>query len=153
MAEQSNPEPREVEVCCVVLRALFNYLRYDARVGEGTLDPPEPKPIHWRRVNAAKSDGRPVKALFDLLDRDGETRLARTYDWINPDGSVANWGKRDPKWLLVGDEVWIPHRERKSHFCTTCRLYNERHGDFDPAPSTCSESRRTSSEERSPTPA
>jgi hypothetical protein len=126
----------EVEKCCVVLRAVFNYLRFDERVADGTLPQPTWRPRDVCKVAAGK------KVLFDLIDRDGTTRLARTVDRMNPDGSIGDWGKRDPKWLRVGDEAWITPRDRHAHDCLTCRLYNERHGNFEAAPSPCAEQPR-----------
>jgi hypothetical protein len=140
---QSSAELPQVEVCCVVLRAVFNYLRYDARVPERSLNAPQPSPRHRARVAAAAASGRAVKALFDLVDRDGETVLARTFDVVNADGSIGIWGKRDPKWLRVSEEAWIAPRDRDTHSCTSCRLYNERHGRFDAAPSPCADSSLT----------
>jgi hypothetical protein len=128
------------EVCCVVLRAVFNYLRYDERVQNGSLDPPVPKPAHRRRVARDLAAGQRTKALFDLFDRDGITLLARTFDWLEADGTVGNWGKRDPKWLRVAEEAWTPPHDRAGHYCTSCRLYNERYGSFEPAPSPCGNS-------------
>jgi hypothetical protein len=135
MADPENGDTvPDVEKCCVVLRAVFNYLRFDERVAKGTL----PHPTH--RLKDARRVGAGKKVRFTLSDRDG-TVLAVTVERINPDGGIGDWGKRDPKWLRVGDEGWIWPRDRNAHMCISCRLYNERYGDFEPKPSPCAEVR------------
>jgi hypothetical protein len=105
MVVMAEDNPKPVYVSKRAIRDAFNAEGFPEKIRKGLVS-----------VRVEKSWEAPPGRLFlkpgaisrSLLYIGGNgKKLALVHEYRQPDGSLGASGQPDPKWLLVGDELWI----------------------------------------------
>jgi hypothetical protein len=105
------PFPRVIEVDLGELRRQFiiGHFEERAQLGELTV-----RLMPGSEHSAPTALGEPkgtVSHMLQYFEPDG-TLVAKVHEYLRPDGTIAASGKRDPKWLRIGNTVYKQRRTR-----------------------------------------
>lgn len=89
------------------MRAFFNSAGLWERARTGDLTQVTRRDSH----PAEPPPGHPSCTRTQLIEYfDQRTRVAIVHQYLRPDGALGGSGRPDPKWLLVGSEIWSSGR-------------------------------------------
>jgi len=101
----SPPGRDERLVDAATLRRLYADLRIEERIARGDLvGHVRPKTEHPAPPRAGEPTGT-VSHIVVYVDDDGRA-VALVHEYLRPDGTIGASGRRDPKWLRDGAQVW-----------------------------------------------